>query len=36
MFKNHLIVLKEADMELLEAALTEEELEESKRAALIS
>ena len=36
MFKNHLVVLKDADMELLEAALAEEELEESKRAALQS
>ena len=36
MFKNHLITLKDADMELLETALADEELEESKRAAMAS
>ena len=36
MYKNHLIVLKDADMELLEGALADEEAEESKRAALAS
>ena len=35
-FKNHLIALKEPDMELLEAALKDEELQEQKRAALAS
>ena len=35
-YKNHLISLKDADMELLEAALAQEELEESKRALLAS
>ena len=35
-YKNHLISLKDADMELLEAALAQEEAEESKRALLAS
>ena len=35
-FKNHLIVLKDADLELLEQALANEEAEESKRALLAS
>mmetsp|Transcript_11638 Transcript_11638/g.15778 ORF Transcript_11638/g.15778 Transcript_11638/m.15778 type:complete len:201 (-) Transcript_11638:194-796(-) len=36
MYRDHLITLKDADMELLEGALAEEEAEESKRAALVS
>ena len=36
MFKNHLIVLKDADVELLEAALAKDEAEESKRNMLAS
>lgn len=35
-YRNHLISLKDADMELLEHALTSDELEESKRALLAS
>jgi len=35
-YKNHLISLKDADMELLETALVEHEAEESKRALLAS
>ena len=35
-YKNHLITLKDADIELLEAALAQEEAEESKRALLAS
>ena len=35
-YKNHLISLKDADMELLENALAQEEAEESKRALLAS
>lgn len=35
-YKNHLIALKDADMELLEHALAQEEAEESKRALLAS
>jgi len=36
MFKNHLVALKEADIELLEADLAEREAEEAKRSALAS
>ena len=36
MYTNHLISLKDADMELLEQALTEKEDEESKRSLLAS
>ena len=36
MYRNHLISLKDADMELLETALVDKEAEESKRAALAS
>ena len=36
MYTNHLISLKEADMELLEQALTDKEDEESKRSLLAS
>lgn len=35
-YKNHLISLKDADMELLENALNQYEAEESKRALLLS
>ena len=36
MFKNHLVVLKDSDLELLESALADQEAEEQKRAALAS
>ena len=35
-YRNHLISLKDSDMELLETALAQEEAEESKRALLLS
>ena len=35
-YRNHLIELKDADIELLEQALANEEAEESKRALLLS
>jgi len=34
MYRNHLVSLKDADMELLVGALADEEAEEAKRAAL--